>query len=145
MSTAPTAASLRRVADLLDSVADRLPFPPHVTVYSFALVEVYWYVHLYVEGDAEQKQAVRDIIRAVGGTWAKSGHDDKLDLRQHRDDIRLGITVARDAVCRRVVTATREVVREVPAQAAVEAHTVTETVEDVEWVCDPVLAEAVSA
>lgn len=50
---------------------------------------------------------------------------------------------ARDEVCERVVVGTREETKEVPdpeALAAVPTVTVTETVEDVEWRCLPLLA-----
>jgi hypothetical protein len=54
---------------------------------------------------------------------------------------------ARAEVCERVVTGTREVTVELPdpeAMAAVPKVTVTKTVEDVEWVCGPLLAGASS-
>lgn len=50
---------------------------------------------------------------------------------------------ARENVCERRVVATREVVKNVPdpeAVAAVPLVEVTETVEDVEWVCGPIFA-----
>jgi hypothetical protein len=63
--------------------------------------------------------------------------------------LKVKVTTYRDAVCERVVTGTREVTREVrdpDALAAVPTTTVTETVEDVEWVCAPLTApEQVSA
>lgn len=54
----------------------------------------------------------------------------------------------REQVCTSVVKGVREVTREVPdpdALAAVPTVTVTETVEDVEWICEPLLAEAPAA
>jgi hypothetical protein len=51
--------------------------------------------------------------------------------------------IERDTVCRRVVTGTRTVVKTVPAPDAPTVE-VTETVEDVEWQCEPLLAEATS-
>lgn len=57
----------------------------------------------------------------------------------------VNIITDREAVCRRVVTGTREVTKTVPAPGA-DTVEVTETVEDVEWVCDePLLAGAVTA
>lgn len=50
------------------------------------------------------------------------------------------VWVDRAEVCERVVTGTREVTRTVPAPDAPMVE-VTETVEDVEWVCSPLLAE----
>lgn len=53
----------------------------------------------------------------------------------------------RNEVCDRVVVGTREETKEVPdpeALAAVPKVTVTETVEDVEWRCMPLLQEATS-
>jgi hypothetical protein len=54
----------------------------------------------------------------------------------------------RNEVCEKVVTGTREVTKEVPdpeALAAVPKVTVTETVEDVEWRCHPILDAAVQS
>jgi hypothetical protein len=51
-------------------------------------------------------------------------------------------------VCERVVTGTRLETKEVPdpeALKAVPLVTVTETVEDVEWRCMPLLADLTSA
>jgi hypothetical protein len=54
----------------------------------------------------------------------------------------------RNAVCERVVTGTREVtekVKDPEALAAVPEIEVTKTVEDVSWVCSPILAPAANA
>jgi hypothetical protein len=48
----------------------------------------------------------------------------------------LEICAYRESVCERVVTGTREVTEQVP----VAFETVTKTVEDVEWVCKPLLS-----
>lgn len=58
-------------------------------------------------------------------------------------EVGLYVYAGRGEVCERIVTGTREVTKEVPdpkALAEVPKVTVTETVEDVEWKCTPLLA-----
>ena len=59
--------------------------------------------------------------------------------------VTLSVRVDRDEICERVVTGTKTVTREVPDPDAPKIS-VTETVEEVEWRCRPILpAEAVTA
>ncbi|HET6291734.1 MAG TPA: hypothetical protein VFG33_00115, partial [Kribbella sp.] len=59
--------------------------------------------------------------------------------------IEVHVGAYRDQVCERVVTGTREVTKTVPDPSVVVPDVeVTETVEDVEWICGPLLAKAVT-
>jgi heme-binding NEAT domain protein len=58
------------------------------------------------------------------------------------------VSVDREEICERIVTGTREVTVEVPDPeqlAAVPTVSVTKTVEDVEWICRPLLDDATTA
>lgn len=72
------------------------------------------------------------------------GYGFELHGRLH--GLHLYAAVKRSQVCTRVVTGTREVTTKVPAPGApvVPMVEITQTVEDVEWICEPLLAEAVS-
>ena len=136
-------AALREAADLLDAHRD-LP-KAYVSTGSFGAT-IHWFIESATDDAATQKATAAQIIRAVGGTWDKTPSDSgTFYFRQKRDPLRFVITVTRDAVCERVVTGTREVTYTVPAQDAVPAQTFTEVVEDVEWVCAPLLADAPAA
>lgn len=58
--------------------------------------------------------------------------------------VRVRVTIEREEVCERVVTGIREVTEMVPDPdhvAAAPLVEVTKTIEDVEWVCHPLLAD----
>jgi len=83
-------------------------------------------------------------VTTLGGEWDKNQWGERFDFTQVRGGLNLNVTVARDAVCERVVTGSHEVT--VPASAATAAvpgHTTT--VEDIKWVCGSLLAEGVPA
>lgn len=87
-------------------------------------------------------------VRALPGEKRKTVNTDESHMIFGRDRGVFGpfgfnVWVEREKVCRRVVTGIREVTRTVPAPDAPMVQ-VTETVEDVEWVCEPLLAEAVT-
>ena len=138
MNNITTPALLRQAADLIEAHPG-LPAPV-VTSFSDGSVDVAWQL---MNGDAkdDQKVAVRQIIKAIGGKWNKADGGDTLYLRSTRDGLKLSIYVTRDQVCERIVTGTKSVT--IPAKPRVPARVVE--VEDVEWRCEPVLAEAVSA
>lgn len=130
---------------LLDKLPPDLPTPTVFHFGSRCQVEITWLLSLPVVSN-DQRGDLRRIMKAVGGTWDKSLTDgDAFRLRQVRDGIVLGINCDRPVVCTRRVVGTREVERVIPAQPAIEEHTVTETVEDVEWDCEPILAERIEA
>lgn len=93
--------------------------------------------------ERDQRTMLADIARAMGNAQKSTSHEFAV-WRQFAGVV-LAAYARRDEVCERVVTGTREVTREVPdpaALAAVPKVTVTETVEDVEYVCGPLLAKA---
>lgn len=90
-------------------------------------------------------EEMAEKARAIGGRWEKQPGDELFSLQR---EITPGVVARlvgwRDQVCTRVVTGTREVEISEPDHAAVEALpkiTRTETVEDIEWRCAPLLAE----
>jgi hypothetical protein len=124
---------LRSLADLLEQ-HDDLPLPYDVTAQ--------WIVVSSSEDD--QRRIAQTFARVMPGTIAKSVRDDAFDLDGMVGAVNVGMILSRDAVCTRVVKEVREVTREVPdpdALAIVPMVTVTETVEDVEWICQPLMAD----
>jgi hypothetical protein len=93
-----------------------------------------------------QRDDLAAIARAMGSASKVVQPDsDRFYVLRKFGAITLTASADRAEVCDRVVTGTREVTREVPdpeALAAVPKVTVTETVEDVDWVCGPLLAKA---
>jgi hypothetical protein len=91
------------------------------------------------EGRTAQKELVKKVIRAFGGTWDKEPSGTTMYFMRGNIFGHLHATIyaSRDAVCERVVTGTKLV--EHARVEAVKAY--TETVEEVEWVCMPLLAE----
>jgi hypothetical protein len=135
------------LADLLHAAGDLLAehpdLPqPYITTSTEPRVDLNWYLMLGVTDLGEQKATAQQIIRAVGGHWTKipDTYSDFM-FRQDRDGLRFEVMVTREAVCERVVTGTETVT--VPAVAAQPAR--TEEREVVEWRCEPLLAQAVSA
>lgn len=127
-------AGLRALADLLDRHPE-LELPLHGGQFSPITV--------YPNRETAREQAQK-WARAAGGA-DKDFRDGWVDVHLRLHGLRVDVTVCREAVCERVVTGTREVTKEIPdpeALAAVPTVTVTETVEDVDWVCVPLLAPA---
>lgn len=126
-------SGLRTLADLIEQ-HDELPVPYDVTAM--------WIVGL--ASDEEQRRVAQTFVRTMPGAVAKGVRDTAFDLDGQIGPVNVSMILNRDAVCTRVVKDTREVTREVPdpdALAAVPTVTVTETVEDVEWVCGPLMAD----
>lgn len=135
-----TAAGLRELADFIDANPD-LPGLRH----TFANVSVF-------PRDKEGVAAwARAAMKATGkasklqdGTWAGVQLEFGPDREHTGRPVRIAVRIEREEVCERVVTGTRLETKEVPdpeALAAVPLVTVTETVEDVEWRCLPLLAD----
>jgi hypothetical protein len=127
-------AGLRQLADLLDSTPD-LPLP--------ATDSFDWFLFGSGLTEAEQKAEATRLVRLLPGKQDKWETGSLFRFRGYLGGLRTQVIVDRDAVCERVVTGTREVIREVPdpeALAAVPTKVVTETVEDVRWECRPLLA-----
>jgi hypothetical protein len=99
----------------------------------------------------EQREQLAAWVKVLPGRRDKSqyGADGKLfGLVGALHGIHIEVLCDRNEVCEKVVTGTREVTKEVPdpeALAAVPKVTVTETVEDVEWRCHPILDAAVQS
>jgi hypothetical protein len=135
------AAGLRRLADMIEAN------PEIAADLRYAL---YGMVAPLV--GAEQRERTAAIARAATRAGAKVDKEVKNDYDQFTlavtfGPVRIRFLADRDEVCRRIVTGIREVTKEVPdpeALAAVPTVTVTETVEDVEWKCTPLLAEVTS-
>ena len=136
-----TALRLRDVADILAFLPDHIPHP-YITAGDWG-VEISWHLTLNTKDEAQQKRLAADIVRLHAGPWAKDARGDQFAF-ENKDSlpgIKLRVTVARAAVCERVVTGTERFT--VPAMEAVPER--TEIREIVEWRCEPLLAEAVDA
>lgn len=131
---------LRQIADFLAEHPE-VPLPHHVSG-PVRLGSPAFYIYI-TSGD--QRETVATVARAMGK--AEKRADDSLQRYQvfrQFAGITLVASADRNEVCERVVTGTREVTVEKPdpaALAAVPTVTVTETVEEVEWVCQPLLAK----
>ena len=95
-------------------------------------------------GDPDQ---IRDAMAAASralpvAAWRKKvggDGDEWLDLEGDVAGLKISLSGARAAVCKRVVTGTREVTEEVPDPEAPKIKR-TRTVEDVEWDCGSLLS-----
>jgi len=132
-------AGLRALADLLEQ-HDELPLPSHG-----ASQPLDWWIWEHEVEDA--KAVMATIVRLLPGAKSKvvgeSGASSWFTVEAKLHGLRINVNARRNTVCRRVVKGVREVTKEVAdpeALAAVPTVTVTETVEDVEWVCEPLLA-----
>ncbi len=99
--------------------------------------------------------------RQMVAAYARAGAAHaRATVTKHQDDkyagvdlkfgprVRLHVYVAREEICERIVTGTREVTEEVPDPeyvANAPIVQVTKTVEDVEWRCHPILAAELPA
>lgn len=128
-------AGLRALADLLDEHPD-LPLPHVGSTDPFD-----WWLF----GD-NPKATLATLVRLIPGAKKKQVGEHSgsswFTVATRLHGLHIDINATRAAVCERVVTATREVTKEVPdpdVLATVPTVTITETVEDVEWVCAPLL------
>jgi len=91
----------------------------------------------------DQRAMLADIARAMGKAEKSTRHE--FAIWRQFAGVALVAYAQRDEVCERVVTGTREVTEEVrdpEALAAVPLVSVTKVIEDVEWVCTPLLKPA---
>lgn len=127
---------LRALADLLDANPDlKLPYEGSTGELLVILTS-----------EDDQKAALAAWARALPGEKRKDVRGATFDLYGSLHGLRLQVIASRDQVCRKVVTGTREVTKTIP-DPSVEVPTVevTETVETVEWVCEPILGERVAS
>jgi hypothetical protein len=130
-----------RQADGLRVIASVLDLNPGMPglLQATPLMFVFW-------GDDAREQMAA-AARAFPCKWQKKVIDREYGSFFYLDGqiggIEISLSAPRDAVCRRVVTGTREVTETVkdPAKLAeVPEVEVTRTEETVEWICEPLLA-----
>jgi hypothetical protein len=136
---------LRAYADALEANPEALPLPYHGIA-----TEIVMYFLDADDPRAEMAAAARALHCNFRKSVVESENDPGGTLRLSGKLHGLGVELAayRSAVCERVVTGTHEVTEKVQdpeALAAVPEIEVTRVVEDVEWICSPVLAPAVPA
>ena len=132
---------LRALADALEQNPGDLPLPYEGNVSDITF-------HFLSAADPRAEMAA--AARALPCNWRKNvsdytarGGEAYFDLKGELHGVKVELTAYRADVCERVVTGTREVtekVKDPEALAAVPEVEVTRTVEDVEWVCHPVMA-----
>jgi len=127
-------AGLRQLADLLEQHADVLPLPLEGTGSDMSL---------YFLGGDDAKSELAAAVHVIPARLHKNDPDSTygrtyygLSGRLH--GLRISLTAYREAVCERVVIGTKIVAH--PAMPAEPER--TEVVEQVEWRCHPVLADA---
>jgi hypothetical protein len=139
VAAATVAKNARRVAIALDALPTNIPTPTHVQIWTHDSEPSIDWLIWGLDDLAAQKDLASEIVKAVGGKWDKRPGE-FFSFRTDFYGVQLSVSVDREAVCRRVVTGTREVTKAVPSPDAPMVE-VTETIEDVEWVCEPLLAE----
>lgn len=132
-------AGIRDLADWLEAHPE-IPVPHSLTGAS-----EYAYELIHAKHGEDERSVVAAVARALPGKVEKRALDTADALFSLTGTLPGGVNIKvvadREAVCRRVVTGTREVVEKVPAPDAPMIE-VTRTVEDVEWVCGSILADA---
>jgi hypothetical protein len=123
-------AGLRALADVIEA-NPHLVLPLHQTFSAFC----------------DTREELHAWLRVLPGEKRKKPNHDEQYMTVGGETVfgSLGFKawIAREEVCVRVVTGTRKITKTVPAPDAPTVE-ITETVEDVEWVCEPLLAEATS-
>jgi hypothetical protein len=150
--TEPTPAEIARAAfiDGLHQIADFLAEHPEVPLPSMgSYVSGKYEPTLGVLAQCEsrdprdQRTIVADAARAMGKAEKSTFHE--FAVWRRFAGIVFAVYAERNEVCERVVVSSEEVTREVPdpeALAAVPKVTVTEVIEQVEWICTPLLKPA---
>jgi hypothetical protein len=134
IDSAAMAANLRHVADMIEHNPDLFD---DVFRHAFYMVNIF----------PSDKPTMAKVIRAALAHGAKV--DKKVKGEWFTAELRFGLVgieanARRDEVCERVVVGTETVTKRVPDPdllAQVPEVEVTETVDKVEWVCRPLLAE----
>jgi hypothetical protein len=100
---------------------------------------------IYILPGDDAKQTMADILRtakAAGATITKDTSDKFAGAEMHFGRVAVKVYSDREVVCERRVTGTRTVEveeKDPEALAQVPTRTVTQTVDEVEWVCTPIL------
>lgn len=136
-------AGLRQLADLLEQHPDALPLP-----YQGHWVPITFH---FLTGE-DPKSALAAAVRALPIRLDKSGGDSYFDLTGSLHGLSIVLTAFRNEVCERVVTGTETVTKQVrdpeaaaQALASVPLVEITETVEQVQWICRPLMADKPTA
>ena len=128
-------SGLRKLADLLEQHPD-LPLPYGSGNGTFPSLRVTF----YMLGDT--REAFTSTALRFPGPLTKEVRASTYAVAGQLDGLHFEVVAYRKDVCERVVTGTREVTKTIPAPGAeVPMVEVTETIEDVEWVCGPLLAD----
>lgn len=123
-------AGLRKIADALEADPD-LPAPYEGSA-SVSLIF------------CDTKEQVQAWARVMTGAKRKEVDDDRhygFRLVGQINGVRVKVLVKRDEVCRRVVTGTRTEIITEQITRVIGVRRVPVEIEDVEWVCEPLLAE----
>jgi hypothetical protein len=129
---------LRALADVLEGHAE-VPLPFTGTASALC-------ISFLCRDDA--RSAMAAAARAFPCSWDKRVWGDEtayFDMVGSLHGLQVKLNAFRDAVCERVVTGTHEVtevVKDPEALAAVPEVEVTRVVEDVEWICSPIMSAA---
>lgn len=127
-------AGLRALADLLEQNPGLMAPTGHLTVVPL--------------GEEQCREQLAAWARALPGKKDKEINDRFANLVGALRGLKLKVLAYRDEVCERVVTGVETVthkVKDPEALAAVPMIEVTEEVEQVEWICRPMLADEPAA
>jgi len=125
-------SGLRKLADLLEQ-HDELPLPYEGSSPGLARRMTFFFL-------GDPRDVFVKAARALPGRLDKEVTDDTYRVTASLDGLHVEAVAYRNDVCERVVTGTREVTRTIPdPNIKAPLVEVTETVEDVEWVCAPLL------
>jgi hypothetical protein len=130
------AEGLRNLAKMIEGVDNDAVLDDYDYALRFLLMPV--------ESGEDLAAHIRFALRA-GAKISKKYDDAHAGAYLSFGPVRIQAYGTRAQVCERVVVGTREVEEEIPdpeALAAVPKVTVKKTVEDIEWVCSPLLAGA---
>lgn len=134
--------NLQLVAGFLSAHKD-VPPPTHIDV-AGPKPRVQWLLFRLDgsrEDDNEQKELARRVVRLIGGAADKAAMDRHFQFSGTWRDVEWSVSVDRPAVCERVVTGVEKVTSMVPDPSAPLVEVESE-VEQVEWRCEPLLAES---
>lgn len=103
------------------------------------------HLNIMLMSEKDPRAALARIVRILPGTIDKRvwshGENNYFDAIAKVGTIEIRVGAYRDQVCERIVTGTREVTQTVPDPSVeVPLVEVTKTVEDIEWVCSPLLS-----
>jgi len=126
-------AGLRALADLLDANPD-VPVPHSGSSKSFAIEWI-------LANNPHQRELLAVVARFIPGAVRKDASTKFFDISGKVRGLHLHAWADRNEVCTRRVVGTHQETKQIPDPAASLVE-VTETVEEVEWDCGPILAPA---